>query len=416
MRTLFGIAGSLLALSVFLWAAPKPETGSMHSQGEGPQFRCQLGQRLGSEKDSLRLIAAISVPYDNLVFQRSDSGFTVRFELVTTVFKKDTMVDERISSLVVNTPDYAETNSRTKNAAHVDEFRVAAGDYRVRVILTLQDESRRKSRWEGTLSLPPSDPLLRLSDLYWISEDRNLVELGVPRLIENFSTSDDIARARAQLFSAGKDSIALTWTLLGERADTVRVHRRMVLPTGEIQNVEDTIHIKGRPAQRYTLWLEAMGNGRRETRAMRFNVRIPGITSLVTDLDQAIRQLKYVASSEEYSRLKQAQPVDRERLFKEFWKKRAEELRADVNDVMESFYGRVQYANEHFRTNHEGWDTDRGHIYILYGEPTDIERHPFEAGSYPYEVWYYSSLAKRFMFVDYTGFGDYNLVTPEWGY
>jgi hypothetical protein len=83
---------------------------------------------------------------------------------------------------------------------------------------------------------------------------------------------------------------------------------------------------------------------------------------------------------------------------------------------MESYYGRVQYANEHFRTNHEGWDTDRGHIYILYGEPTDIERHPFEAGSYPYEVWYYSQLAKRFMFVDYTGFGDYSLVTPEWGY
>jgi GWxTD domain-containing protein len=416
MRTFFGIAASLLTLSVFLAAAPKPEPGSLRSLGDGPQFRCQLGQRLGSEKDSLRLIAAVSVPYDNLVFQRSDSGFSVRFELVTDIFKKDTLVDERISALVVNTPDYAETNSRTKFAAHVDEFRVVPGDYRVRVILTAQDEAHRKSRWEGTLSLPPSDPLLRLSDLYWISEDRSLMELGVPRLIENFSTSDEIAHARAQLFSVGKEPIELTWALLGERADTASVRHGIIMPTGEIQNVEDTIHIKGRPAQRYALWLEAKGNGRRETRAMRFNVRIPGITSLVTDLDQAIRQLKYVASSDEYSRLRQAQPYDRERLFKEFWKKRADDLHADVNDVMESYYGRVLYANEHFRTNREGWDTDRGHIYVLYGEPTDIERHPFEAGSYPYEVWYYSSLAKRFMFVDYTGFGDYNLVTPEWGY
>jgi len=252
--------------------------------------------------------------------------------------------------------------------------------------------------------------------VYWISEDRSLSELGVPRLIENFSTSDDVAHARAQLFSSGKEPIEIIWALLGERADTVSVQRRLLLPTGEIQNVDDTVQIKGRPAQRYTLWLEAKGNGRRETRAMRFNVRIPGITSLVTDLDQAIRQLKYVASSDEYTRLRQAAPADRERLFKEFWKKRAAEWQADVNDVMESYYGRVQYANEHFRTNHEGWDTDRGHIFILYGEPTDIDRHPFEAGSYPYEVWYYASLAKRFMFVDYTGFGDYQLATPEWGY
>jgi hypothetical protein len=80
---------------------------------------------------------------------------------------------------------------------------------------------------------------------------------------------------------------------------------------------------------------------------------------------------------------------------------------------MDEYYLRVEYANENFSTNRDGWETDRGRIYVLYGEPTDIERHPFEINSKPYEVWYYDHLNRRFVFVDYTGFGDYELTWPE---
>ena len=57
----------------------------------------------------------------------------------------------------------------------------------------------------------------------------------------------------------------------------------------------------------------------------------------------------------------------------------------------------------------EGWRTDRGRIYIKFGPPDDIERYPFEMGTYPFEIWRYYSLRKVFVFVDRTGFGDYYL-------
>jgi GWxTD domain-containing protein len=408
-----------------LWLAPESlsapprtkDTAGMMSEGDGPQFRCQLGQRLGSEADSLRLIAAVSIPYDNLIFLRSDSGFSASFELVTTVLHKDgKLYDERITSHTVDAATFVETNSRIHNAAHVEEFLVPPGEYRVRVTLTADKESRRRSKWEGSITLSPSNPLLRLSDIYWVTEDVNLTEMGVPRLVESFSTAEDSAQARAQIFSSGSQKISLSWILLNEAGDTVRKTDESIVPNGQIQNLHYLLRISGLISQQFTLKLVAMGNGRTETRERQFHVRIPGIPVSIRDLDLAIRQLRYIASGAEYNKLRQATGPERERLFKEFWKRRDPTPGTDENELMDEYYRRVEYSNEKFATNRPGWESDRGRIYILYGEPTDIERHPFEANSRPYEIWYYSSIARRFVFVDYTGFGDYSLATPEWGY
>ena len=416
----YAVASRALALICLLasgTAGLAGEPPSLLSQGDGPQFRCQLGQRLSTEADSLRLIVAVSVPYDNLVFLRADTGFVAEFELVTSVFREGKgLRAERVTGGQAVAHTYAETNSHVRNASHVDEYLVPPGDYRVRVALAADKASRKKSRWEGTISLAASDALLRVSDLYWVSEDVSLSELGAPLLVESFYTNDDSAVARVQLFSSAQQPMALRWTVLGEASDTVHAKVDTLQPTGSIQNAEYVLVISSLAAQRYVLRLEAEGNGRREVRTRSFSVRIPGIPPSITDMDLAIRQLRYIASPQEMSELRNARPMDRERLFKEFWKKRDPTANSDENELMDEYYRRVEYADEKFSTAREGWESDRGRVYINYGEPTDIERHPFEAGSRPYEVWFYSHLALRFMFVDYTGYGDYQLVTPEWGY
>lgn len=413
----FCVALILTVASVAAFAGPRGGGPGARGEDGRPNFRCQLGQRLGTELDSLRLIVAVSVPYGQLVFLRSDSGFAADFELVTTVLRQgDTLYAERISTGHVSTRVYAETSSRVRNAVHVDEFLVPPGDYRARVTLTTDRAARRKSQWEGTISLAPSDPLLRLSDIFWVSEDAELAELGAPRLVESFSTSDVEARARVQLFSSAAEEIRMIWTVLGEASDTARYCVIREKPTGNVQTSEYTLEVSGLTPQTYILRLEAEGNGRRETRQRSFSVRIPGIPLSITDLDLAIRQLKYIATPEEMSRFRAARPMDRERLFKEFWNRRDPTAGSDENELLDEYYLRVEYANAKFGGTREGWESDRGRVFINYGEPTDIERHPFEAGSRPYEIWFYSHLGLRFMFVDYTGFGDYQLATPEWGY
>ncbi len=54
-------------------------------------------------------------------------------------------------------------------------------------------------------------------------------------------------------------------------------------------------------------------------------------------------------------------------------------------------------------------------VFIILGSPDNIDRHPFEYDSKPYEVWQYYDLNHSFVFVDETGFGDYRLTTPLYG-
>jgi len=60
----------------------------------------------------------------------------------------------------------------------------------------------------------------------------------------------------------------------------------------------------------------------------------------------------------------------------------------------------------------EGWEIDRGRVYILHGEPDEIERMPSSEDRKPYEIWHFYQIENgvQFIFVDRSGFGDYLLV------
>ena len=60
----------------------------------------------------------------------------------------------------------------------------------------------------------------------------------------------------------------------------------------------------------------------------------------------------------------------------------------------------------------EGWQTDRGRVYMIYGEPSEIERFPNETNTKPYEIWHYNEIEGGvvFIFGDITGFNDYQLL------
>jgi hypothetical protein len=55
-----------------------------------------------------------------------------------------------------------------------------------------------------------------------------------------------------------------------------------------------------------------------------------------------------------------------------------------------------------------------GMVYVIFGEPSNIERHPYDMDQKPYEIWDYYDINRQFVFLDNTGFGDYRLITPIW--
>ena len=119
---------------------------------------------------------------------------------------------------------------------------------------------------------------------------------------------------------------------------------------------------------------------------------------------------------------------EREQFIEIFWDKRNPDPESPINSAKEEHYRRLAYADEHFSSGIPGRKTDRGRIYIIWGQPDEIESHPMggayqrsmeqgggESNAYPWEVWRYRHLEGageniEIEFVDPSGSGEYHIA------
>jgi GWxTD domain-containing protein len=120
---------------------------------------------------------------------------------------------------------------------------------------------------------------------------------------------------------------------------------------------------------------------------------------------------------------------EREQAREIFWQSRNPDPESPVNAFKEEHYRRLAYADEHFASGIPGRKTDRGHIYIIWGPPDEIESHPTggtyqrspqqgggESTAYPWELWRYRHLDGvgeniEIEFVDPSGTGEYHITS-----
>jgi GWxTD domain-containing protein len=133
------------------------------------------------------------------------------------------------------------------------------------------------------------------------------------------------------------------------------------------------------------------------------------------EVERFRQEITYIATPGELKMFDQLTPEGKKRFIEEFWRKRDPTLDTPENEFKIEHYRRIGYANLHFsrtKETNDGWHTDMGRIYILYGEPSEIERHPLMAESKPWERWNYNELqgGSYFIFVDEDGYGVYRLI------
>ena len=91
---------------------------------------------------------------------------------------------------------------------------------------------------------------------------------------------------------------------------------------------------------------------------------------------------------------------DMQRYFLNFW---VDRNTLDPQMEWVEYLSRVNKANISFKAiTIEGYRTDRGRVFLQYGQPNVISDHHFEPAAYPYEIWHYYRLGdqqnKKFVF------------------
>jgi GWxTD domain-containing protein len=91
----------------------------------------------------------------------------------------------------------------------------------------------------------------------------------------------------------------------------------------------------------------------------------------ITTTEQMMEPLRYITTKSEYDAIVQA--PDQKLALDNFWLNNAGNP-ARARSMIQKYYGRVVDANKFFTSYLEGWKTDRGLIYIVYGPPRIVYR------------------------------------------
>lgn len=133
------------------------------------------------------------------------------------------------------------------------------------------------------------------------------------------------------------------------------------------------------------------------------------------ECDEMFSQIKYIATQSEIKKYSNIDSIVGKRNFLlDFWKQRDPDPTTPYNEYKGEYLERVRLSNDKYGSaNRPGFKTDRGRVYIVFGEPDQIDRYPSEMSLKPYEIWSYNSIEGGvvFIFGDLTGFGNYELLS-----
>ncbi|MDP4173678.1 MAG: GWxTD domain-containing protein [Bacteroidota bacterium] len=147
-----------------------------------------------------------------------------------------------------------------------------------------------------------------------------------------------------------------------------------------------------------------------ETRTIVKNVVWYNRPFVMFNTEYAIKMLKYIASESEIEKITQYSGIKLYWALLSYWKKYDPTPETAFNEIMEEYYQRVDYAINNFSlvSTKNGAETDRGKIFIKFGQPQNIER-TYSSSKDVKEIWHYNAPQKEFVFIDKTGMGNFVL-------
>ncbi|MHB1688021.1 MAG: GWxTD domain-containing protein [Ignavibacteriaceae bacterium] len=420
MKTYFTLL--LFILSFTFAKAQVEEATEQNAFNSSPKFFEDLLNFSSGKPNSTRIDVFIQVPYTTIQFVKNDTGFTGGFSITVSVFDKDKnkLLAEKTWTDKLFVKEFEQTVSKNNFSLNLKSFYLAPGKYFIRSSV---DDIESKSEYPMEFIYNVRDlssQSTAVSDIMILAKrteegGKNKI---VPNVSGNVATLQDGLPIFYELYSESPQKVNINYEVLDKK-------QKIIFQESQAKNIDS-----GKTQIFYTIKDSSFSLGLYNLRVIIKNTQDQKLVSIqrpffshwvglptsLVDLDKAIDQLIYIASSSQIDYINAGKTKEEKmKRYLAFWKSQNPTPNTEDNPVFDEYYRRVAYANAHFSQYYEGWKTDRGMVFILLGAPNNVERHPFDIDSKPYEVWEYYNLNVSLVFVDQTGFGDYRLITPLTG-
>lgn len=383
-----------------------------------PAFYYEILNYKSDNPTATRVDVFVQVPFNSLQFIKDGTGFKAEYTVTVSVYDKDkeTLLTEKLWNEKIPLQEFDQTHSRSNFNLSLKSFSLTPGEY-VFIISVEDKDSRKKSFYEVNFKVKELTARFDLSDLLFVG-NKMIVggkEKVFPNISRIISTAEGKISVYAEVYSDSATPVLMKYYISSKDKKTIvekTSEKDLQKGINKITLETDSLSL---PLDNYvfTLAIDDLNSSLKVTSNKGFFARIEGVPPSITNIDKAISQLIYLATTSELDSIKDGktseQKLDR---FLNFWKTKDPNKSTPENEAFNEYYRRVDYANTHFTHYTEGWKSDMGMVYIILGAPNAVDRHPFEYDSKPYEVWEYYQINRQFIFVDNTGFGDYRLTTP----
>jgi GWxTD domain-containing protein len=377
-----------------------------------------------------RLRVSANIPYITMVFLKKNDLYEASYELYLKLLNEDgELIESTVMKDRVVVGSYEETNAQNNISKVAKSFVMEPGDYVIEAMLVIRNTNIRIPQI-AEVKVPnflSSGVGVSVPRLFVVArEDPPLrPPLRDYRSLENGGMEQN---EKNSLFGFDKQ-LVMGFEIYTESpgADSIPcevLYEVMDLQKRQVLYGKETVRIKGsgdpfavsfgvdewEPGN-YTFSVKAViDNPLREASSSRgFTIEF-NRAMLGKYFSRTLEVLSLIATGEELTDLRNADFDDRPRAWVEFWKKRDPTPESDINEALEEHLRRVRYVNAEFGSVDPGWKTDRGRVYIKYGQPDQIDTatDPYMQGEYL--IWRYYNSNLVFVFYDRFGLGDYRLI------
>ena len=366
------------------------------------------------QNDSLRVLSYVSIPNASLQFLKENDKFISNYEITITLKNDDDeLIGRKNWSNKILTNSYLESISKEISTLHFHEFKIPSGKYSI--TSELADIETRESKIKlKKIELDAKSKVEIYSmfiidslDGFWglnqnelplfnniFPSQSDFITFFVSGKIEPGNFNLDIS-----ITNAGRDKIWDNSIDINSKKNSFV--KRILLPKDVLSS-----------GLRKMITVNISQNKFKDKKTLIFASKRAGIASSIGSMDQAIASMRYILQDKEWKEFKKANKDDRELIFLDYWSKKDPTPTTKENELQNEYFKRVEFANSNFKGYKEGWDSQMGMIYILFGPPNDLETYNDPMTRYYSQRWHYYRINKYFDFVDEQGFGDYRLTTP----